>query len=310
MMQTRCPACATIFRITSEQIKARHGQVRCGQCQRVFNALDTLLETALPPLAPAPAASPDVELPTTPPPNVSEVTEIAEIDGLAEETSNAAQRPDSPDTPDTPTASRIRETLDASPVFASHPDAANAAASASRWSFETVEDVPPPPSARKSALILAILLSLLALLALLLQLAVQFRGTLIEQAPQTRPILQHLCEVLGCEITLPHHAESLIIEDSALHPDPRHKDEMQLSVTLKNRARFAQQYPHLEVTLRDAYDQALLRKVISPREYLPSEKDPAKGIGPEEEIDLHLALKTDPSLRGTPVGYLLYLFYP
>jgi len=44
MMITRCPACATSFRVTPEQLKAVHGKVRCGQCQRIFNALDTLLD--------------------------------------------------------------------------------------------------------------------------------------------------------------------------------------------------------------------------------------------------------------------------
>lgn len=43
-MLTRCPGCETTFRVTAEQLKARHGQVRCGACQKVFNALDTLVE--------------------------------------------------------------------------------------------------------------------------------------------------------------------------------------------------------------------------------------------------------------------------
>jgi predicted Zn finger-like uncharacterized protein len=43
-MLTRCPACATHFRVTPEQLKARSGRVRCGECQHVFNALDTLIE--------------------------------------------------------------------------------------------------------------------------------------------------------------------------------------------------------------------------------------------------------------------------
>jgi predicted Zn finger-like uncharacterized protein len=42
-MQTRCPDCQTVFRVTPEQLKARAGKVRCGQCQSVFNALDSLL---------------------------------------------------------------------------------------------------------------------------------------------------------------------------------------------------------------------------------------------------------------------------
>ena len=43
-MKTRCPDCQTTFRVSPEQLKARAGKVRCGQCQSVFNALDSLLE--------------------------------------------------------------------------------------------------------------------------------------------------------------------------------------------------------------------------------------------------------------------------
>lgn len=41
-MQTRCPACQTTFRVTPDQLNAKAGRVRCGQCQHVFNALDHL----------------------------------------------------------------------------------------------------------------------------------------------------------------------------------------------------------------------------------------------------------------------------
>ena len=47
-MKSRCPNCQTVFRITPEQMKARAGKVRCGQCQAVFNALDSLLEEEKP----------------------------------------------------------------------------------------------------------------------------------------------------------------------------------------------------------------------------------------------------------------------
>lgn len=52
-MLTRCPTCQTTFRVTAEQLKARQGRVRCGHCQGVFNALETLVEAA-PVAAPAP----------------------------------------------------------------------------------------------------------------------------------------------------------------------------------------------------------------------------------------------------------------
>ncbi|HLP25212.1 MAG TPA: DUF3426 domain-containing protein, partial [Acidobacteriota bacterium] len=52
-MLTRCPRCETTFRVTPEQLKARHGRVRCGHCQNVFNALDTLIEAPPLPIEPA-----------------------------------------------------------------------------------------------------------------------------------------------------------------------------------------------------------------------------------------------------------------
>src|SRR5689334_13040401 len=41
---TSCPACATIFYVNQEQLSAHHGDVCCGKCQHVFNALDRLVE--------------------------------------------------------------------------------------------------------------------------------------------------------------------------------------------------------------------------------------------------------------------------
>ncbi len=39
-MYTQCPQCKTLFRIGAEQIRAAAGQVRCGRCERVFDALE------------------------------------------------------------------------------------------------------------------------------------------------------------------------------------------------------------------------------------------------------------------------------
>ena len=47
MILARCPACATTFRVRPEQLRARQGRVRCGQCQHAFNALETLVDEGL-----------------------------------------------------------------------------------------------------------------------------------------------------------------------------------------------------------------------------------------------------------------------
>ena len=48
LMRTRCPACSTVFRVTSDQLRAKAGKVRCGYCQAVFNAFDELIDETQP----------------------------------------------------------------------------------------------------------------------------------------------------------------------------------------------------------------------------------------------------------------------
>ena len=47
-MITQCPACDTHFRVHADQLAARSGQVRCGNCNKVFNPLEHLAEEDTP----------------------------------------------------------------------------------------------------------------------------------------------------------------------------------------------------------------------------------------------------------------------
>lgn len=44
-MYTQCPHCQTLFQVTSAQLKAAQGMVRCGSCHRIFNSLPRLVES-------------------------------------------------------------------------------------------------------------------------------------------------------------------------------------------------------------------------------------------------------------------------
>lgn len=48
-MQTRCPACNTVFKVTKPQFAKADGLVRCGQCQYIFNGRDHLQDKNRPP---------------------------------------------------------------------------------------------------------------------------------------------------------------------------------------------------------------------------------------------------------------------
>ncbi|MCC7546991.1 MAG: DUF3426 domain-containing protein [Burkholderiales bacterium] len=53
-MYTRCPHCATVFRVTPQQLQASSGQVKCGRCHAQFDAFTSLAAT----LTGAPAQTP------------------------------------------------------------------------------------------------------------------------------------------------------------------------------------------------------------------------------------------------------------
>ena len=48
-MYTRCPDCATVFRVTADALRIAQGDVRCGVCSNTFNAIENLSEQAFRP---------------------------------------------------------------------------------------------------------------------------------------------------------------------------------------------------------------------------------------------------------------------
>jgi predicted Zn finger-like uncharacterized protein len=62
---TRCPSCATAFRVQPGQLAAHKGQVRCGKCSTVFDGITALVHEA--PLAavaePPPEQAPEADEP-------------------------------------------------------------------------------------------------------------------------------------------------------------------------------------------------------------------------------------------------------
>lgn len=151
---------------------------------------------------------------------------------------------------------------------------------------------------------------LLALGGLFGQAVYRYRAELAVQVPGIRPQLDAACRVLRCQIVLPRRVELMSIEASDLQADPRREGIIVLNAVLRNRARFAQDYPALELTLTDEGDRPLLRRVLAPRDYLDPARAPlllSDGIAPGGEASLRVFLD---SSRARATGYRLYLFYP
>jgi len=154
------------------------------------------------------------------------------------------------------------------------------------------------------------LAALVAALALSAQAAYRYRAELVVLAPVTRGPLVAACRALRCEVSLPRRPELMAIESSDLQTDVRRDGLIVLNAVLRNRSPFPQDYPALELTLTDEGDRPLLRRVLTPREYLESARAAqlvAQGIAPGGEAQLRVFLDSN---RTKATGYRLYLFYP
>lgn len=297
-MLTRCPHCQTAFRVTPEQLKVRQGRVRCGECRAVFDALDSLADEtpALATPAPEPAgATAEDAFP-------ADRFELVEADEAVEPPA-ALELPEPLETRE-PVASATPDTFAAPEAPAVEEPAMEEPAANTVLGDDVPEEesVPATPPARRWPWIGGV--SILLLLAAA-QLLFVFRVELAVLAPELRPALAAGCDLLGCVLPRPRKPELIGIETSDLAPaGPEH---LLLTATLKNRAPFDQEFPHLELTLTDTHDAALLRKVLPPADYLPPGQPPASGFAARGDSSISLTLAA-PGIAA--VGYRLYLFYP
>jgi predicted Zn finger-like uncharacterized protein len=322
MMLTRCPGCTTTFRVTPEQVKARHGKVRCGRCQHVFDAIEHLVDALV--VAPTVAAA---EAPHAAP---AATADAAPPTPAADPGVEAAPPPSFEAAPE-PDPEPIPEALPSEPVASAIP----AAASELIASLPPLDTPPAEPPVRTQLLDADtapgddILLqpsplstvyakpaathvgwpwtvaATLVFVVLIAQLMLAFRVDLAVKYPQVRPILDMLCEHAGCRVELPSDPDMVSIEASDLHPAK--KGGLELTATLRNRAPHAQAWPQLELTLTDGADKPIVRKVIAPEQYLPATQSADDGFAAngEQAVQLLLDAGTLPA-----AGYRLYLFYP
>jgi hypothetical protein len=292
--------------VHAEQLAARAGQVRCGKCSRVFDALEHLIEETAPARAPRPkpefeamrADAADAE-----PAPESATREAPDIGATAQEPVIAQAADVVADAPEagaeTSEAAILLEPAIAEPANA-EPMAASGSSS---FDFGPVAAAEPDKPGRRWPWLLGALLLLLILLA---QAAYHYRSAVTLLFPKAKPYAVALCATLGCELPLPRRIELMSIEASDLQADTTNPNVMVLSATLKNRAIFNQQHPLLELTLTDAQDQPVVRRVLAPQDYLGKAVNTQTGFAANTEIAIKVFIEGS-QVKAT--GYRLYLFY-
>lgn len=280
---TRCPECQTVYRVTDEQLAARGGSVRCGQCHALFDGFAELV-TPEPPedkissgAARVPEPSPAAAAPARSP-------------ALAGSASAETQALNAPATSATKTAETPSAGL---PSLASGQRRAEEA---------TVREPPRGPGESNARGLAVAVLGVL----LLLQLGFNLREVIANAWPAARPMIVQWCKTLHCTVGTPRDIVDLEIASSELRADPAHQGLLILTATLRNRGSSAHAFPYLELTLTDPQDQAVVRRALTPAEYAGGTVDLARGMPANSEITIKLFIDASATNQA---GYRLYLFY-
>jgi predicted Zn finger-like uncharacterized protein len=139
---------------------------------------------------------------------------------------------------------------------------------------------------------------------LVMQWVVHERDWLAARQPALKPWLVRLCEPLQCQVKPLRRIESVVIDSSELVR--RLGNFHSFDFVLKNTADVALAMPALELTLTDASDTAIARRVFLPAEWPSAPGELA--AGGTAAVSLRLVIAADGTTPMT--GYRALVFYP
>lgn len=340
-LATQCPHCHTTFRVDDSQLTTHNGLVRCGRCTRVFNGRDFLQPNAssmaLPPSPPVQSGQPTPDTPIPPDIATPQVTPVEPAPALS--TSLDALI----DTPDTDTSWQdaidrmTREMASVPPHDVLTPPSGSPDQEGVPDEDETlvvdddmagVDAMPhtaPISQAgphheprfiqanrqrQRTRKILGIVMGIAVvplLLAAFGQAIYLWRHQIAMSFPSSKPLLIAACATLGCKVGLSTDIEQLSLESSELETLPDTPGTFALTVLLRNNGSLPQAWPHIELTLNDHQEAPQVKRVFTPREYLPATHPVADGFAPnnEQQVTVRFTLSDVAA-----AGYRVYLFYP
>lgn len=122
--------------------------------------------------------------------------------------------------------------------------------------------------------------------------------------PRVRPLIDWLCQHAGCTVAPLKRIEAIAIDSSSFKKD--RDNAYRLNLAIKSSATVAIAMPSVELTLTDAQDQPVLRRVLT-----PSEMGAAEVMAPLGEWSASLPISvTADNVAARIAGYRVVAFYP
>jgi predicted Zn finger-like uncharacterized protein len=159
------------------------------------------------------------------------------------------------------------------------------------------------------------LVGLALLAALTVQVGLHDKDRIAAQWPQSKPWLEQFCQHAGCQVQPLKRIEAITVDASSFNRINKNNAQLEavtqsyrLAVTLKNTGHLPVALPHVELSLQDAQDQPLLRRVLSPADLGSG----LQALAPAQDMAGSLTLQIDTAqLAGNRIsGYRVLAFYP
>lgn len=289
---TRCPSCATVYRLGDAQLQAANGWLRCGACNHVFDSTGLVLRWT-----PKPAEPPPVPAPT--PSLQGAFVGVAQPPDVSDGALDSAQRID---------LDLLLKKEDHSPTpevrsVSSELDAFEEALSSFRPGPVPDEPLSGPDTARQQTPVgskLAFWGGLGLVWLLLMQLAYVQREVMAASWPATEPVIRYVCQTLGCQVNPWLDVEGVVIDSSSL--EQRSEDHV-LTWSVRNTTRRVVGTTALELSLMDPQGRLILRTVI-----LPAQSGAPPTLSPGQVWSGSLKVLVAPEMVFS--DYRLLSFYP
>lgn len=335
-LTTQCPQCQHQFDVSLEQLQQRKGLLRCTRCAQIFDAYECAVPK--PTAATEPTPAPDSTLSFTPPPSQLDgftisasapkldaaepfigrradaaVTAGSSLIKTRAQTA-AAMRSQQPIQSAVETESeediRVylnRESGSEPTLKVQTDDFRGFSAEPRRTTLASESDTPPAAGWSRSVWIVIVWL-LLALTVL--QVIYVYRAQIANTVGFTRPVLQLLCDGVGCTVPYMREVNAIEVRQSSLQQQPNFEQNGQyaysLQLQLKNTLPWAQEWPTLVVSFSDAAAAVLATIAIPPQEYLaPSQRN--RPFDPAAQLNIRLpVLLPDKKIN----GFIVEKYYP
>lgn len=291
---TRCPSCTTVYQLGDAHLQAAKGWLRCGVCGHVFDSTGLVLSWA--PATTEIAASP-------------EVAESGFTDGVLSGANEARHEPDLvADPTDRIELDDLLKKEDLSTSAQVQPAQADLAAFEQALSSFKPEPLstealaaPNTVAAKVPSWAWLAPYGVLGLaLLLVIQLAYVQRDAIVASWPASEPVIRHVCQSFGCQVSPLRDAEGVVIDSSSL---VQRSEDHVLTWSVRNTTRRVLGMTALELSLMDEHGKLVLRTVV-----LPAQTGAPPTLSPGQSWSGSLKLLVSPEWVFS--DYRLLSFYP